>query len=134
MHTTEPMTHEEQIQYKLDALADYKAQVDALNLQKQDAINAVLTPEIRAEVADIEAEFAGKAEGAQENINALTADIKFMVIEHGGTVKGEFLMAVRNKGRTTWDSKKLAGYAAAHPEIEQFKKVGNPTVTIRAKK
>ena len=128
------MNTEEQIQYKLDELADYKAQVDALEFQKQDAINQVLTPEIRAEVADIEAEFSNKAEAANLNIAALTIAIKQMVLEYGGTVKGEFFMAVRNKGRVTWDTKKLAGYAAAHPEIEAFKKTGNPTVTIRAKK
>ena len=125
------MTNEEQIQYKLDELADFKAQVDALNLRKKAAIDEILTPELRAEIEGIELEYSAKSEGAQSNISELESAIKEMVIEHGMTVKGEFIMAVRNKGRETWDSKKLSGYAAAHPEIEQFKKVGNPTVSFR---
>ena len=91
----------EQIKQKLNELANFKAQVDALDFQKQDAIDKVLTPEIRAELADIEAEFAGKAEVANANINELTAIIKQMVLENGSSVKGDFFMAVRNKGRTT---------------------------------
>jgi len=124
------MTRVEQIQWALDQLADHKAEVDALNLRKQSAIDEILTPEMRAEIEAIEAEYNAKAEGAQENISNLQADIKQMVIDHGATVKGSFLMAVRNKGRTTWDTKKLAGYALAHPEINELKKVGKPTVSI----
>ena len=62
------MNTEEQIQYKLDELADFKAQIDALEFQKQDAIDKVLTPEIRADVVDIEAEVSNKAEAAHVNI------------------------------------------------------------------
>ena len=125
------MSTETQIKSMLDELANYKAQVDALRFQEQAAIDSILTPELLAEVDAIKSEFSGKSEGAQANIAELEKEIKLMVLSHGATVKAEFFMAVRNKGRVTWDSSKLSGYAAAHPEIEQFKKVGNPTVTIR---
>ncbi len=40
-------------------------------------------------------------------------------------------MAIWNKGRASWDGKKLEGYAMDHPEILQAQKVGEPTVTFR---
>ena len=121
------------IQDKLNQLANYRAQVDALNLQKQDEIDKILTPEVKNALAEIELEFGDKAEGASDNISALEKEIKAAVINHGATVKSEFLMAVYNKGRVSWDSKGLAGFAVAHPEIEAFKKTGNPSVTLRTR-
>jgi len=47
------------------------------------------------------------------------------------SIKGEQLQAVFSKARTTWDGKKLEGYAVAHPEIEKLKKTGSPSVAIR---
>ncbi len=40
-------------------------------------------------------------------------------------------MAVWSKGRETWDTKSLDGYALAHPEIASLRKVGDPSVSIR---
>jgi hypothetical protein len=60
--------------------------------------------------------------------------VKESVIAGGESVKGEFLHAVYVKGRTTWETKLLDGFAAAHPEILQFRKVGEPSVTIRSSK
>lgn len=47
------------------------------------------------------------------------------------SVKGERLQAAFTKGRTTWDTSALSGYALAHPELEKLKKVGKPSVSIR---
>lgn len=47
------------------------------------------------------------------------------------SIKGEKLQAVFSKGRTAWDSKKLEGYALAHPELNELKKIGKPSVSIR---
>ena len=65
-------------------------------------------------------------------LDAYVAEVKADVLAHGETVKGAHLMAVWVKGRTSWDSKRLDGYAAAHPEIETFRSVGEPSVTIRS--
>ena len=69
-------------------------------------------------------ELEALAEEAEKNIKAAV-----MALEE--PVKGERLQAVINKGRVTWDSKLLEGYAVAHPEIKAARKEGEPTVTIR---
>jgi hypothetical protein len=40
-------------------------------------------------------------------------------------------MAVWNKGRESWDGKKLSGMMALIPQLEQARKIGEPTVSIR---
>jgi len=116
----------------LDRLAEFQAQRDVMNLDKQAAIDSVLTPEIRVRIVDIEAEFDDKAQAVVSNIAALETEIKVAVVAHGETVKGSLLMAVWNKGRASWDDKALQGYMKAHPELADFRKQGDPSISIRA--
>lgn len=61
----------------------------------------------------------------------LTGIVNEAVLEKGESIKGEKLQACFSKGRTTWDTKALVGYAVAHPEIDKLKKAGKPSVSIR---
>jgi len=67
-------------------------------------------------------------------IAALAATIRGATIEHGETVRGDRLWAIYNRGRTSWDTRSLDGYGAAHPEIMGFKRQGDPYVSITAAK
>jgi hypothetical protein len=127
-----------EIQGKLNQLSKYQAQQDAEALAqreaKQKAVDAVLTDEIKAQIAAIEAEFAGRDEVVEEKIMTLTAEIKADVLKLGKTVPGDYLQAVWLKGRTSWDDPALEGYFAEKPELlQQFKKTGKPSVSIRKK-
>ena len=116
---------------KLDRLAEFQAQRDLLNADKQAAIDSVLTPEIKARLAEIDAEFADKAAAVDENIDALEAEIKADVLTRGETIKGSRLMAVWSKGRVTWDDAALQDYMAVHPEIVRFRRQSDPSISIR---
>jgi len=94
-------------------------------------MNSVITEEIKQQLKDIEAEFAPDIEHFDKVISELEVEIKEMVIVHGESVKGEHMMVSFNKGRASWDGKGLDGYAVAHPEILQFKKIGNPYGSIK---
>lgn len=115
---------------KLDRIADLKSAQALREADKQALIDQVLTPEIKAKIAEIEAEFAN-SDNITDTINLLTDEVKHEVVELGETVKGTFLMAVYSKGRVSWDTKALEGYITAHPEIEKFRKQGEPSVSIR---
>jgi len=121
------------IETLLDQLADYQAQRALIEMRKQELIDSVYTPDIKAKLQEIDAEFAAQYEGVDANIASITEVIKSDVLVHGTTVKGQFLMAVYAKGREGgWDSAKLKGFAMAHPEILAAKKPdGDPTVSIR---
>jgi hypothetical protein len=114
----------------LDQLANYQAQKDYFHLQKQELIDQVLPPEIKARLEEIEAEFSDKLEAVDQNIASLEAAIKEEVLRSGASVKGTFLRAVWNKGRVTWDARRMDEYASAHPEVLAFRKQGEPFVRI----
>ncbi len=116
---------------KLDQLAEYMFQRDLIGIHKQEAIDAILTPEIKAQLADIDAEFKLQSLAVDENIDALTAEVKDRVAFDGITYKGAHLQAVFSKGRESVDMKLFKGYAAAHPEVMAFVKTGEPSVSIR---
>jgi len=119
------------IETKLDELSELYAQRDLSTMEKQKLIDAVLTAEIKAKIAEIEAEFSGKGEVVGEKITTLENEVKELVKQSGQSVKGQFLHAVFAKGRVTWDSKSLDGYLKAHPELNEFRKEGEPSVSLR---
>ena len=107
---------EQEIKQLLDKLADLYSAKDAIMLQKQDVIDA---------------EFEDKALAVNDTITSLEAESRTAVLEHGATVKGAYLQAVWSKPRVSWDTKSLDGFMAAHPELAQFRKVGEASVSLR---
>ncbi len=120
------------IQTKLDRLAELRAAPDAIRLAKQAIVDTILTDAIKAQLADIDAEFAPQLNAAQEAAETLEAEIKFDILANGASVKGAHLQAVWNKGRVSWDSKKLDGMMSLIPQLAQARSEGQPSVTIRS--
>lgn len=121
----------ETIEQKLDKLAEFEAQRSLISAHKQEAIDSAITPEVRQLLAGIEVEFANQSQAVDANIAALTEEIKQGVLAAGVTIRGGGIMAVWNKGRTSWDSKKLDGMASIIPQLNDARKVGEPTVSFR---
>ena len=117
----------------LNEYSDNLAGIDNLNASKQELIDKVLTPEIKEKLAEIEAEFAPKVEEKNKRNQALIDTIKGEILFTRQTLSGEYHQAVFTKGRVSWDTKALDGYAAAHPEVAQFRKEGAPSVSIRVR-
>jgi len=99
-------------------------------LKKQIPVPEI-PPEIQAKLDEIEVQRATALETLQKDIENLTAEIKQDVLAFGATIKGDYMMAVWNKGRDSWNGKLLEGFAIAHPEILSAKSTGDPSVTIR---
>ena len=111
----------------LDQLTEAYARRDLILLAKQDAIPA----EVKKILEDNEIAFAERLEANANLISDLEEQDKLAVLEAGETVKGGALQAVYVKGRVSWDTKKLDGLMIVLPELNQARKVGEPTVTIR---
>jgi len=116
---------------KLNKLSELQAQADVIRMHFDDLRKSILTPEIQAQLDDIAAEERTSLDALQGGIDELTAEVKADVLNAGATVKGDYMMAVYNKGRVSWDTKGLDGFAIAHPEMQAFRKVGEPTITLR---
>ena len=116
---------------KLDMLADLMAERDAIELHKQELRDAIYTSEIKAKLAEIDAEFAEPQQVVSDKIAALEAEVRADVLAGGETCKGSHLMAVWSKGRVSCDTKKLDGMMALIPALKAARKEGEPSVSIR---
>ena len=115
----------------LEQLSEFYAQLDVLQLQKNELLGTVMPPEIKQAVEDVNAEFADKETAVRANMAELESQVKTAVINEGATVKGGVLQAVFNKGRVSWDSRKLEGLMIAFPKLEEARKQGDPYVAIK---
>lgn len=119
------------IKEKLNRLAELQSHADIIRMKFDELRAQAMPPEVKQALDDIAAEEKTALEALQDGIDGLTAEIKAEVIQAGETVKGDYMMAVYNKPRVTWDNKGLDGYAVAHPEITAFRKAGEPSVSLR---
>lgn len=69
--------------------------------------------------------------GLNLEIAQLEYDIKVATLEYGESVKGATLRAQFTRGRVSWNTKGLVGYAVANPEVLAFRKQGAAYVSIR---
>lgn len=121
----------DQIIASLNMLASLQAKRVLLDGEVQAMKDAILTPELRAQVSAIDEEFAEKYRGLGKNIDDIETEIKNEVLTLGTSVKGELLQAVLSPGRVTWNTKALEGFMTAFPELAKFRKEGLPSVAIR---
>lgn len=112
---------------KLDRLAELQAHLEIARLNKEAVIAKAIEP-VREKLDSM-----GLAmQVIESDIAALDAEIRAEVLAAGTTAKGTSLICTWNKPRVSWDTKGLDGYAVAHPELNAFRKEGEPSVTIKA--
>lgn len=122
------------IENQLDQLASIRTQAEQYSEETQSLIDSTIPDYVWEMIAIVKSDRAAKLASLEAEAKVLEIKIRAAVIDHGETVSGATLQAVWNKGRHSWDTKALEGYAVAHPEIMKFVTVGQPTVSIRARK
>lgn len=122
------------IQSLLDRLDQMQAQRAAMSAYFDKLRSDFIPPDIAQKLEEIDAEEKTAMVTMDGGIDEITAEIKSLTAAQGMSVKAAHLQAVWSRGRITWNDDALMGYAAAHPEIEAWRKVGEPSVSIRAVK
>jgi hypothetical protein len=87
--------------------------------------------QIQPELDALDAEYKPVLEAAEENIAALENEIKTDVLLYGESVSGGMYRACYAQGRVSWDNDGMARYAGSHPDVLQFRKQGQPSVSLR---
>jgi hypothetical protein len=139
MNTTQKIDMYFEVQEELAKIGNRKQEVidmaitPDMKARIQEFTDSIITKDVRQKLADIDIEFEGYSNIANANIAQLKAEITQEVLAVGKTIRAtdEKRMAMYRKGSSTWDGDKLHGYAAAHPEILVFNKVGQPSVIIK---
>ena len=117
----------------LDEYTNNLAGIDTFKMEKDKLYGMVITPEIKAQLENVDREIDPVIEKFNARAAELADLIKAEVIAAGETISGEHHQAVYSKPRVSWDSKGLEGYAVAHPEILVFRSEGNPSVSLRVR-
>lgn len=90
------------------------------------SILAPLQPALDA----LDAGFKPALNDTADRLRQLTEEICTEVLLLGASVHADEIAAVFREGRTLWDDAGLLEYAAQHPEVLQYRKVGLPSVSI----
>ena len=97
----------------------------------QEELDALIPQENKDRMAELKAEFEPQLDGLQQQIMEIEGVLKEYVVTVGETLKGTDHMFVYAKGRVSYDTRRLEGYAEAHPEILVFRSEGKPSVSVR---
>jgi hypothetical protein len=120
----------EYVAEKLERLSSLRNAAEFTRLDYETKRTEILK-QIQSELDALDAEYKPVLEAAQDNIAALENEIKTDVLLHGESVSGGMYRAVYTQGRVSWDHESMTKYAASHPEVLQFRKQGQPIVSLR---
>ena len=120
----------EQVAEKLERLSSLRNAAEFTRLDYETRRKEILKA-VQAELDALDSEYTPVLEAAQENIAVLENEIKTDVLLYGESVSGGMYRAVYTQGRVSWDNEGMTKYAALHPEVLQFRKQGQPLVSLR---
>jgi DNA-binding Lrp family transcriptional regulator len=115
---------------KLERLSNLRNAAEFTRLDYETKRMQILK-QVQKELDALDSEYKPVMERAEENIAALENEIKTDVLLHGESVSGGMYRATYTQGRVSWDNDGITKYAASHPEVLQFRKQGQPIVSLR---
>jgi DNA-binding Lrp family transcriptional regulator len=115
---------------KLERLSNLRNAAEFTRLDYETKRTQILK-QVQAELDALDSEYKPVLEAAQENIAALENEIKTDVLLHGESVSGGMYRATYTQGRVSWDNEGMTRYAESHPNVLQFRKQGQPIVSLR---
>lgn len=115
---------------KLERLTNLQGALDVTRMD-YDSKRAEILKKVQAELDALDVEYKPMLEAAEENVAALENEIKTDVLLYGQTVSGGTYRASYTQGRVSWDNEGMTKYADSHPEVLQFRKQGQPIVSLR---
>jgi hypothetical protein len=125
-----PATH---VVTALQALGEFRTAAEN-ERQAYETRRAEILKTVQPQLDALDAEQLPLLEAHDREIAKLEAEIKNDVLLLGATVQGPGIRAVYSRGRVTWDNRGLQQYSQLHPEVLEYRKVGNPIVVIRSTK
>jgi hypothetical protein len=115
------------VETALDTLKTLREELERLQAEKREAMPA----RVQDALARLDEKFNPRIDVVRNRVTETEEQIRHAILEFHHSVQGRWLQAVYMSPRKTCDIKKLEGYAAAHPEVAAFIKVGEPSVQIR---
>lgn len=127
---TPPPAPEVDIAQRLAQLEAARVAVAAAN-DEYEMRRAEILQRVQDELDALEVEFARRLEPLREENAHAEEEARAAVLAYGSSFRYGRVQAVYARGRVTWDAKGLARYMESHPEVGQFRRVGQPSVSFR---
>lgn len=125
---------EKEIQELLEKRYNMLLQIQEIEAGYKSMIDKILTPELRAEIAEIEAEQETATKNYKEQLENMETSIRDGVVALKKSVKAKgFGMGVFNKGSAKWDTDGLQKrmLEAQYEWLKNYFDPGKPYCTIR---
>lgn len=117
----------DQLIFQLEAI-----RAEALAAQREYAFRRLdVMSAVQPQLDAIDTDMTPRLKHLAERLAAAELAVKQAVLTFGRSYWRGRVKVNYSRGRVTFDSKGLQEYAVTHPEVEKFKKVGNPIVSIR---
>lgn len=120
----------EHVTEKLERLSNLRGAAEVARLNYESKRVEILK-QVQAELDALDSEYKPVLEAAEENISILENEIKTDVLLYGESISGGMYRASYTQGRVSWDSAGMTKYAISHPDVLQFRKQGQPIVSLR---
>jgi DNA-binding Lrp family transcriptional regulator len=115
---------------KLERLSNLRNAAEFTRLDYETK-RAQILKQVQVALDALDFEYKPVLERAQDNIAALENEIKTDVLLYGESVSGGMYRATYTQGRVSWDNDGMTKYAASHPEVLEFRKQGQPIISLR---
>ena len=120
----------EYVAEKLERLSNLRNAAEFTRLDYETKRTQILK-QIQAELDALDSEYKPVMETVEANIDALENEIKTDVLLYGESISGGMYRATYTKGRVSWDNDGITRYAESHPDVLQFRRQGQPIVSLR---
>jgi len=117
----------------MQVLKGLQAAYGELLEEQTKAKQAVIPVELQETLDRVDGLYKPRMTDLKTRIFDMEKAIKEGTLEVRKSISGDGVSAKYFKGRVSWDGDKLDGYAAGHPEILPFRKVGAAYVTLTIK-
>jgi DNA-directed RNA polymerase sigma subunit (sigma70/sigma32) len=115
---------------KLERLSNLRNAAEFTRLDYETKRTQILK-QVQTELDALDSEYKPVKERVEENIASLENEIKTDVLLHGESISGGMYRAIYTQGRVSWDNEGINRYAESHPDVLQFRKQGQPIVSLR---
>jgi hypothetical protein len=93
--------------------------------------NAMIPEDVKIQLDKVDTFYEEQKTALDFNRKQLEADIKSNALLGDTTIVGTWYQAVYSKGVTSWDTKGLNEAIKVLPQLEQYKKQGDPYISIK---
>ena len=128
--TMQQRPRREYVAEKLERLSSLRNAAEFTRLDYETKRKELLK-RIQSDLDALDTEYKPVLEAAEENIAMLENEIKTDVLLYGESVSGGMYRAVYTQGRVSWDNDGMARHATSHPDVLQFRRQGQPIVSLR---